>query len=47
MARRKVYYKGEGGRFLQVWAMVSLVSLSLPSLSRGKSCEFKFVKSGS
>jgi hypothetical protein len=25
----KVYYKGEGGGFPQVWAMVSLVSLSL------------------
>jgi hypothetical protein len=25
-----VYYKGEGGGFPQVWAMVSLVSPSLP-----------------
>jgi hypothetical protein len=30
MARHKTYYKGEGGGFPQVWAMVSLVSLSLP-----------------
>jgi hypothetical protein len=30
MARHKVYYKGEGGGFPQVWAMVRLVSLSLP-----------------
>jgi hypothetical protein len=30
MASHKVYYKGEGGGFTQVWAMVSLVSLSLP-----------------
>jgi hypothetical protein len=29
MARRKVYYKGKGGGFPQVRAMVSLVSLSL------------------
>jgi len=27
--RHKVYYKGEGGGFPQVWAVVSLVSLSL------------------
>ncbi len=27
--RHKVYYKGEGGGFPQVWAMVSLVSPSL------------------
>jgi hypothetical protein len=26
----KVYYKGEGGGFPQVWALVSLVSLRLP-----------------
>jgi hypothetical protein len=26
----KTYYKGEGGGFPQVWAMVSLVSPSLP-----------------
>jgi hypothetical protein len=26
MAKHKVYYKGEGGGFLQVWAMVSLVN---------------------
>jgi len=30
MARHKVYYKGEGGGFPQVQAVVSLVSLSLP-----------------
>ncbi len=30
MANHKVYYKGEGGGFPQVWAMVSFVSLSLP-----------------
>ncbi len=29
MARHKIYYKGEGGGFPQVWAVVSLVSLSL------------------
>ncbi len=28
--RHKVYYKGEGGGFPQVRAVVSLVSLSLP-----------------
>jgi hypothetical protein len=28
--RHKVYYKGKGGGFPQVWAMVSLVSPSLP-----------------
>jgi len=28
--RHKIYYKGEGGGFPQVQAMVSLVSLSLP-----------------
>jgi len=28
--RRKEYYMGEGGGFLRVWAMVSLVSLELP-----------------
>jgi hypothetical protein len=28
--RRRVYYKGEGGGFPQVWAMVSLVSSNLP-----------------
>ncbi len=26
MAKHKVYYKGEGGGFPQVWAMVSLVN---------------------
>jgi hypothetical protein len=26
----KIYYNGEGGGFPQVWAMVSLVSPSLP-----------------
>jgi hypothetical protein len=30
MGRHKVYYKGEDNGFLQVRAMVSLVSLSLP-----------------
>jgi hypothetical protein len=29
MVKHKVYYKGEGGSFFQVWAMVSLVSLCL------------------
>jgi hypothetical protein len=29
MARHRIYYKGEGGGFPQVQAMVSLVSLSL------------------
>jgi len=28
--RHKVYYKGEGGGFPQVWVVVSLVSPSLP-----------------
>jgi hypothetical protein len=27
--RHRIYYKGEGGGFPQVWAMVSLVSPSL------------------
>jgi len=30
VARHKVYYKGEGGAFPQVWVMVNFVSLSLP-----------------
>jgi hypothetical protein len=30
MARHKIYYKGEGGGFPQVQAVVSLVSPSLP-----------------
>jgi hypothetical protein len=30
MAKHRVYYKGEGGGFPQVRAMVSLVNLSLP-----------------
>jgi hypothetical protein len=30
VAMHKVYYKGEGGGFPQVWVVVSLVSLSLP-----------------
>ncbi len=30
MERHKIYYKGEGGGFPQVQAMVSLESLSLP-----------------
>jgi hypothetical protein len=29
MVRHKEYYKGEGGGFLQVWAVVSLMSLCL------------------
>jgi hypothetical protein len=29
MANHRVYYKGEGGGFPQVWAMVSLVSHNL------------------
>ncbi len=29
LVRHKVYYKGEGGGFPQVWAMVSLVSSNL------------------
>jgi hypothetical protein len=32
MERHLVYYKGEGGGFPQVWAMVSLVNLSCPWL---------------
>ncbi len=30
MERHKVYYKGEGGGFPQVWAMVRLVNPRLP-----------------
>jgi hypothetical protein len=30
MAKHRVYYKGEGGGFPQVWVVVSLVSLCLP-----------------
>jgi len=30
LERHKVCYKGEGGGFPQVWAMVSLVSPNLP-----------------
>jgi hypothetical protein len=33
--RYKVYYKGEGGGFPQVWAVVSLVSLRSPMIRRG------------
>ncbi len=29
MAKHKVYYKGEGGGFSQIWAVVSLMSPSL------------------
>jgi hypothetical protein len=29
MARHKVYYKGEGGGFPQVWAVMSLVNACL------------------
>jgi len=36
--RHRVYYKGEGGGFPQIWAMVSLVSPSLP-LYPPKCCE--------
>ncbi len=32
MERHKVYYKGEGGGFPQVRAMVNLVNLNLPGL---------------
>jgi hypothetical protein len=28
--RHKVYYKGEGGGYPQVWAVVNLMSLSFP-----------------
>jgi hypothetical protein len=28
--RHKVYYKGEGGGYPQIWAVVNLVSSSLP-----------------
>ncbi len=28
--RHRVYYKGEGGGFPQVWAMVNLMNSSLP-----------------
>jgi len=30
VAKHRIYYKGEGGGFLQVWAVVSFVSPSLP-----------------
>jgi predicted secreted protein len=30
VASHRVYYKGEGGGFPQVWAVVSLVNSSLP-----------------
>jgi hypothetical protein len=30
VAKHKVYYKGEGGGFPQVWVVVSLVSPNLP-----------------
>jgi hypothetical protein len=30
VARKNIYYKGEGGGFPQVWVMVSLMSLCLP-----------------
>jgi hypothetical protein len=32
MERHRVYYKGEGGGFPQVWAVVSLVNPSLPTV---------------
>jgi hypothetical protein len=34
MERRKIYYKGEGGGFPQVWAVMNLVSLKLPVVFR-------------
>jgi len=33
MEKHIVYYKGEGGSFPQVWAMMNFVSLSLPVVS--------------
>jgi hypothetical protein len=30
MEKHKVYYKGKSGGFPQIWAVVSLMSLSLP-----------------
>jgi hypothetical protein len=30
MAKQKIYYKGEGGGFPQVWVMVNLMSSNLP-----------------
>ncbi len=30
LERHKIYYKGEGGGFPQIWAVVNLVSPSLP-----------------
>jgi hypothetical protein len=30
VARHIIYYKGEGGGFPQVWAVVNLVNLNLP-----------------
>jgi hypothetical protein len=33
MERRKVYYKGEGGDFPQVWVVMSLVSPRLPMVN--------------
>jgi hypothetical protein len=38
VAMRKKYYKGEGGGFLQVWAMVNLVS---PCVACGSSVHHK------
>jgi hypothetical protein len=32
MARHIVYYKGEGGGFPQVWAVMIFVSTSLPMI---------------
>jgi hypothetical protein len=38
--RHRVYYKGEGDGFPQVWAVVSLVNLNLPvACSSTKSAE--------
>jgi hypothetical protein len=33
VAKHKVYYKGEGGRFPQVWAVVSLMNPCLPVMN--------------
>ncbi len=38
VAKHRKYYKGEGGGFLQVWAMVTLVN---PCMSMARSCTKK------
>jgi hypothetical protein len=38
VTRHRVYYKGEGGGFPQVWAVVSLVSLCCPWLVHAPKC---------